>query len=197
MRENLKLRSRELAAWERRLQEDKESLSKEQESPASKKDEIKVATEHMEKTKTKLIQREQALDTAPEADLSRRETTLNDREDQLIRRDETIAEREHDLSQREESITQRENDPSPWEGRIRSILRESVGVSQVRRQDLDGECCICLEDLNPVQRPVMFCDTGCGANIYRDCVDSHVAESADTATPWLRVWCPACQGKWQ
>jgi len=57
---------------------------------------------------------------------------------------------------------------------------------QESRQDIEGECVICHEDLDPVALSLTYCKT-CGNNVHENCRDK-----------WNKIdnTCPTCRAKW-
>ncbi|KAI4958967.1 hypothetical protein J4E86_002687 [Alternaria arbusti] len=57
---------------------------------------------------------------------------------------------------------------------------------QESRQDMEGECVICHEDLDPVALDLTYCKT-CGNNVHENCIDRRTT---------IDNTCPTCRAEW-
>lgn len=62
---------------------------------------------------------------------------------------------------------------------------------QKARKDVDGECPICHEDLDPNKEDVTFCRASCGQNLHEECMEQWM--QAQTVPPR----CPLCRKFWK
>jgi hypothetical protein len=66
----------------------------------------------------------------------------------------------------------------------------STTTEDGNRKPIEGECPICYTDFEPAKEPIVYCKTGCGNNVHRDCMQSWMTAKAGKAT------CPYCRAQW-
>lgn len=62
---------------------------------------------------------------------------------------------------------------------------------QTRRREIEGECLICRDDLDPKADDVTFCRSPCGQNYHEKCIERWDVTAENGAT------CPICRRVWQ
>ena len=61
-----------------------------------------------------------------------------------------------------------------------------------KRKPVEGECPICVEDLDPKTEEIVWCHAACGNNLHRTCFDQWAASKRGGV-----VTCPCCRTSWQ
>ncbi|KAJ8108743.1 hypothetical protein OPT61_g7957 [Boeremia exigua] len=65
-------------------------------------------------------------------------------------------------------------------------------ILQPRRKDVEGNCSICQESLNPEVKELTYCSSSCGGNFHRSCIDELRDSTPDGDVPN----CPLCRQPW-
>lgn len=61
-----------------------------------------------------------------------------------------------------------------------------------KRKSVDGECPICVEDLEANDEQIVWCQAACGNNLHKACFDQWAASKRGAP-----VTCPYCRTNWQ
>lgn len=61
-----------------------------------------------------------------------------------------------------------------------------------KRKPIEGDCPICVEDLNPESEAIVWCHAACGNNLHKTCFDQWAASKGHN-----KVTCPYCRTPWQ
>ena len=64
------------------------------------------------------------------------------------------------------------------------------------RQDTEGDCPICMDDLNAEEKEVVWCRARCGVNLHAQCFSESAMISWSEGQNQLESKCPYCQSAW-
>lgn len=61
-----------------------------------------------------------------------------------------------------------------------------------KRKPIEGDCPICVEELNPDTENIVWCSAACGNNLHKACFDQWAASKSNK-----KVTCPYCRTPWE
>jgi hypothetical protein len=73
---------------------------------------------------------------------------------------------------------------------VETDTKDAQGVQDGNRKPIEGECPICYDDLDPDKDAIVYCQTSCGNNVHKSCMQTWIAMAKSKAT------CPYCRAKW-
>jgi hypothetical protein len=77
--------------------------------------------------------------------------------------------------------------PSPG---VDTDSKDAQGGQDGNRKPIEGECPICYDDLEPGKDAIVYCQTSCGNNVHKSCMQKWIAMAKNKAT------CPYCRAQW-
>jgi hypothetical protein len=81
------------------------------------------------------------------------------------------------------------NNAPPIPG-VDTDTKDARGEQDGNRKPIEGECPICYDDLDPGKDAIVYCQTSCGNNVHKSCIQTWIAMANSKAT------CPYCRAKW-